>query len=684
MEENNEKIVENNVDDNSNVETVNNENVEKPKKEKNPKRKKIIIVVVLFILLAAAIASIVIKNRKEELRKVEFAYRTAYESAINTYGDAVSDEIHDYMESNSGQVPEWDDISESIEVLNEKVRCKSTINYDGSLYLERCKVKGIDYTSDYTYGKKLEKPEVSDDKIYIYVNDSGDDIYYSISSTVYENIDYYKLVNTYNCIEDNCHGYDVSKYSKQVVIYDGGKYYLYNYETGVKDEINIGSEQVKNINFLSSKKGDYGLAVSKDYGSKLALYNLKNKEYISDFIYGYSLNYNVNELLDNNYFAVSNHVGDSDEVLILDNSTGAVIKKFNDGNGIFSATLGDEIIYGVTHGIGTNWRLYNSKFELFNGDDSYYEYAINSNGTITLFEEVGTFSVYNSKGELVSSSKTYQKIEKIVKDYVIVLDDNDDLKLLDLNEDEVVTFLNVKGKYRLHPMISGWYTENGKTGVYMLVEDTTIPYGTIGSGLKYYYIPSTGESGVIKTQGIGGYAKPVLYLYPTKTTKINVSFEKPYLLTTTYPKYNNSWNVTAHSNGDLYDENNKYYYGLYWEEDGSSNIDFSYGFYVTKENALDFLEEKTEKIGFTRREANEFIMYWLPILEKNDKNLVYFELTEERNQYNKLNINPAPDSLLRVAIHVKKVNKYTKIKEEKLTTFKRNGFVAVEWGGVVH
>ena len=684
MEENNEKIVENNVDDNSNIETVNNENVEKPKKEKNPKRKKIIIVVVLFILLAAAIASIVIKNRKQELRKVEFAYRTAYESAINTYGDAVSDEIHDYMESNGGQVPEWDDISESIEVLNQKVRCKSTINYDGSLYLERCKVRGIDYTSDYTYGQKLDKPEVSDDKIYIYVNDSGDDVYYSISSTVYENNNYYKLVTTYNCIEDNCHGYDASKYSKQIVIYDGGKYYLYNYETGVKDEINISSEKVKNINFLSSKKGDYGLAVSKDYGSKLALYNLKNKEYISDFIYSYSLNYNVNELLDNNYFAVSNRVGDSSEVLILNNSTGAVVKKFNEANGIFSATVGDEIIYGITYGIGTNWRLYNSKFELFNGQDSHYEYAINSNGTITLFDVVGTFSVYNSKGELLSSSKTYQKVVKIVKDYVIVLDDNDDLKLLDLEENEVVTFLNVKGKYQLHPMISGWYTENGKTGVYMLVEDTTIPYGTMGSGLKYYYIPSTGETGVIKTEGIGGYAKPILYLYPTKTTKVSVSFEKPYLLTTTYPKYKNSWTVTAHSNGDLYDENNKYYYGLYWEESGSSSIDFSEGFYVTKENALDFLEEKTEKIGFTRREANEFIMYWLPILEKNDKNLVYFELTEERNQYNKLNINPAPDSLLRVAIHVKKVNKYTKIKEEKLTTFKRNGFVAVEWGGVVH
>ena len=31
-------------------------------------------------------------------------------------------------------------------------------------------------------------------------------------------------------------------------------------------------------------------------------------------------------------------------------------------------------------------------------------------------------------------------------------------------------------------------------------------------------------------------------------------------------------------------------------------------------------------------------MYWLPILEKNKKSLVYFELTEERNSYSKINI----------------------------------------------
>jgi hypothetical protein len=67
-------------------------------------------------------------------------------------------------------------------------------------------------------------------------------------------------------------------------------------------------------------------------------------------------------------------------------------------------------------------------------------------------------------------------------------------------------------------------------------------------------------------------------------------------------------------------------------------------------------------------------------IRKKCQSLVYFELTEERDFYNKLIINPTPDSLLRVAIHVKKVARKDNIKEQQLSTFKRTGFTAVEWG----
>lgn len=186
---------------------------------------------------------------------------------------------------------------------------------------------------------------------------------------------------------------------------------------------------------------------------------------------------------------------------------------------------------------------------------------------------------------------------------------------------------------------------------------------------------------IIKTNVV---AKPVLYLYPEKETNVEVSFAKPELLTTTYPKFNNAWNVLVKPNGDMYDKNGKYYYALYWEETAMKNCDFTEGFYVEKDDAISFLEEKLNIIGLNDKERNEFIMYWLPILEKNNKSLVYFELTNEKQKTNELIIKPAPDSLLRVTMHVKKVNDKMEIKEQKLETFNRTGFVAVEWGGVIY
>jgi len=177
-------------------------------------------------------------------------------------------------------------------------------------------------------------------------------------------------------------------------------------------------------------------------------------------------------------------------------------------------------------------------------------------------------------------------------------------------------------------------------------------------------------------------AKPILYLYPESTMNISIKLQNESLLKTTYPKYVNGWNVIVEKDGTITDQNNNKYYALYWDEKNQNTIDFEEGFYVTKDNAIEFLETTLTKIGLNYKEKNEFIMYWLPILEQNEQSIVYYELTEEREQNNKLLIEPIPDSLLRIVIHIKKVNQATPIKEQELDTFERNGFVAVEWGGI--
>ncbi len=54
---------------------------------------------------------------------------------------------------------------------------------------------------------------------------------------------------------------------------------------------------------------------------------------------------------------------------------------------------------------------------------------------------------------------------------------------------------------------------------YLVVEDNSISKGVLGRVKEFYYVPETGKPGTYKDTEIGGYAKPVLYLYPEEKTE---------------------------------------------------------------------------------------------------------------------------------------------------------------------
>lgn len=306
---------------------------------------------------------------------------------------------------------------------------------------------------------------------------------------------------------------------------------------------------------------------------------------------------------------------------------------------------------------------------------------------------------YNTKGELVATYSNYNDIKMLSKGYVVYVNE-DNLTLTNIeNTSETKVLIKMDGKKSVDTLDSGYYTRedldamgetNKKEGLYVVIDYGYDDNGNIIKdskgyyGMEYCYTPDKQVVEYPIKEEKGGRAKPVLYLYPTKETKVTVTFAHSEYLTTTYPKYLNSWSVTAKPNGDLRDSDGKYYYALYWDETRYSEVDFKEGFYVEGKDAINFLEEKLTIIGLSDKERNEFIMYWLPIMEANDKNLVYFELTNEREANNKLFITPKPDSLLRVSIHIKKINEKVNIKEQKLETFTRSGFTAVEWGGMTY
>ncbi|MCP4439677.1 MAG: hypothetical protein GY810_12100 [Aureispira sp.] len=177
--------------------------------------------------------------------------------------------------------------------------------------------------------------------------------------------------------------------------------------------------------------------------------------------------------------------------------------------------------------------------------------------------------------------------------------------------------------------------------------------------------------------------KPIIYLYPEETTTINVKLAYQGTLTTTYPKYNTSkgWAVEAQPNGTLLDASTqKEYYGLYWEGESYWPYDLSTGFVVKGENSADFLDKKLAQLGLSRREANEFIVYWLPQLEKNNYNLIHFA-QEDYRALAQLEISPQPETLLRVFMVFRALDQSIDIIEQDLPTVERKGFTVVEWGG---
>ena len=175
--------------------------------------------------------------------------------------------------------------------------------------------------------------------------------------------------------------------------------------------------------------------------------------------------------------------------------------------------------------------------------------------------------------------------------------------------------------------------------------------------------------------------KPVLYLYPEEEMEVTVTLDFDGTLTSTYPAYGDGWTVTARPDGTLTNPaTGREYYCLFWEGITEAEYDFSAGFCVAGEDTAAFLEDALDRLGLTEREADEFIIYWLPKLEGNPYNLLSFQ-TEAYTDSAGLTIDPAPDTLIRVFLAWKGLDAPVEVEPQTLTAPERADFTAVEWGG---
>ena len=177
--------------------------------------------------------------------------------------------------------------------------------------------------------------------------------------------------------------------------------------------------------------------------------------------------------------------------------------------------------------------------------------------------------------------------------------------------------------------------------------------------------------------------KPIIYLYPEETLDVEVKLGNSEYLSCTYPKYENGWKVIANPDGNLIDKKTgRNLYALYWEgENIPKQINMQEGFCIKGEDTSKFLEEKLELLGLNEKEAEEFIIYWLPKMQNNKYNFIRFETIEEQNSSMPLEVTPKPDSVIRIMMDWKALDEKIEVNEQKLVTPQREGFTLVEWGG---
>jgi hypothetical protein len=168
---------------------------------------------------------------------------------------------------------------------------------------------------------------------------------------------------------------------------------------------------------------------------------------------------------------------------------------------------------------------------------------------------------------------------------------------------------------------------------------------------------------------------PNIYLYPTTTTQVQVTLDFPEGtgLATSLPAYNEGWNVWVNPEG-LIDEQYGY---LFYENSSFPELQTETGWLVDGNNLSSELARLLELQGFQGSEITDFLEFWLPVLPE----FPWYQITPQNPELSAtLEINPAPESLLRILWHIRPLPIPVELTAPQIQPFERNGFTVVEWG----
>ncbi len=190
-------------------------------------------------------------------------------------------------------------------------------------------------------------------------------------------------------------------------------------------------------------------------------------------------------------------------------------------------------------------------------------------------------------------------------------------------------------------------------------------------------------------KNMGNYCilKPVIYLYPTVPTYVNVQVVTSGSITVSNPFYPpGGWkHVLAYPDGSLEYQNQKYT-ELFYESSVNTFQKPHQGFVIPKDKLAENLDALLSKLGLIGSEKKEFISFWQPRLEALNSPYIFFSVlsTSAKGTVDHVEISPKPDTQIQFVAYFKPIATSTYGSALKLPpTPKRVGFTSVEWGGVI-
>ena len=177
--------------------------------------------------------------------------------------------------------------------------------------------------------------------------------------------------------------------------------------------------------------------------------------------------------------------------------------------------------------------------------------------------------------------------------------------------------------------------------------------------------------------------KPVIYLYPTKTTPVSVKVGAD--ISQSDPIYPaTGWKTIAHPNGQLIVDS-KFYPFLFWEGTGHGLYpDLNgKGFVVDQANLLPTIKSHLHLLGLNTKETADFLEFWQLKLPQTKYVRLSWLGTADMNQLAPLDVYPRPDTTIRVFLEFEGLDSPIKLEPQLLTSPPRRGFTLVEWGGLL-